>query len=152
MSAPRQRQRRANEAIREVVGGALLTDLADPRLQMVTVTAVETSPDLGRAKVYWTVLDTKRADDAAAALEAARGVLQGKVGRVLRSRNTPHLVFVRDELQDQARRLTALIDEVAPADPAPDTPQDSLSDTAPDAPSEGVPGAQDAVDDEQGRG
>ena len=132
MSAPRQRQRRANEAIREVVGGALLTDLADPRLQMVTVTAVETTPDLGRAKVYWTVLDPKRADDAAAGLEAARGVLQGKVGRALRSRNTPHLVFVRDELQDQARRLTALIDEVAPADPAP--------------------GAQDAGDDRESRG
>jgi ribosome-binding factor A len=121
MSAPRQRQRRANEAIREVVGGALLTELADPRLQMVTVTAVETSPDLGRAKVYWTVLDPKRADGAAAGLEAARGVLQGKVGRALRSRNTPQLVFVRDELQDRARRLTALIDEVAPADSfAPD--------------------------------
>ena len=116
MSAPRQRQRRANEAIREVVGGALLTELADPRLQMVTVTAVETSPDFGRAKVYWTVLDPKRADGAAAGLEAARGVLQGKVARALRSRNTPQLVFVRDELQDQARRLTALIDEVAPAD------------------------------------
>lgn len=116
MSAPRQRQRRANEAIREVVGGALLTELADPRLQMVTVTAVETSPDLARAKVYWTVLDPTRADGAAAGLEAARGVLQGKVGRALRSRNTPQLVFVRDELQDQARRLTALIDEVAPAD------------------------------------
>ncbi|MBU6364160.1 MAG: 30S ribosome-binding factor RbfA [Acidobacteria bacterium] len=148
MSAPRQRQRRANEAIREVVGGALLTDLADPRLQMVTVTAVETSPDLGRAKVYWTVLDPKRADDAAAGLEAARGVLQGKVGRALRSRNTPHLVFVRDELQDQARRLTALIDEVAPADPEPD----AAPHAAPDASSEGVPGAQDAGDDEQGRG
>ncbi len=119
MSAPRQRQRRANEAIREVVGGALLTDLADPRLQMVTITSVETSPDLGRAKVYWTVLDPKREDEAAAGLEAARGVLQGKVARALRSRNTPHLVFVRDELQEQARRLTALIDEVAPADDAP---------------------------------
>lgn len=119
MSAPRQRQRRANEAIREVVGGALLTELSDPRLQMVTVTAVETSPDLGRAKVYWTVLDPKKADAAAAGLEAARGVLQGKVGRALRSRNTPHLVFVRDELQDHARRLTALIDEVAPAGDPP---------------------------------
>ncbi len=116
MSAPRQRQRRASEAIREVVGAALLTELSDPRLEMVTVTAVETTPDLGRAKVYWTVLDHARADSAAAGLEAARGVLQGKVGRALRSRNTPHLVFVRDELQDQARRLTALIDEVAPAD------------------------------------
>lgn len=120
MSAPRQRQRKANEAIRETVAGALLTELSDPRLQMVTITSVETTPDLGRAKVYWTVLDPSRADGAAAALESARGVLQGRVARALRSRQTPHLVFVRDELQDQARRLTALIDEVAPDGPLPD--------------------------------
>ncbi len=119
MSAPRQRQRRANEAIREVVGSALLVDLADPRLQMVTITSVETSPDLGRAKVYWTVLEPSRAAAAAAALESARGVLQGKVARAIKSRQTPHLVFVHDELQDQARRLTALIDEVAPDGPLP---------------------------------
>lgn len=120
MSAPRQRQRRANEAIREVVGSALLVDLADPRLQMVTITSVETSPDLGRAKVYWTVLEPSRAAAAGAALESARGVLQGKVARAIKSRQTPHLVFVHDELQDQARRLTALIDEVAPDGPLPE--------------------------------
>ncbi len=122
MSAPRQRQRRANEAIREVVGSALLIDLADPRLQMVTITSVETTPDLGRAKVYWTVLDPKRVGDAAAALESSRGVLQGKVARAIKSRQTPHLVFVHDELQDEARRLTALIDEVAPDGPLPEEP------------------------------
>ncbi len=119
-----QRQRRAGEAIREVVGQALLMDLADPRLQMVTVTSVETTPDVGRATVYWTVLDPTRKDAAAAALESARGVLQARVGRVLRSRHTPHLVFTHDELQDHARRLTALIDEVAPADPDP-RPEDA---------------------------
>jgi ribosome-binding factor A len=120
VSAPRQRQRKANEAIRETVAGALLTELSDPRLQMVTITSVETSPDLGRAKVYWTVLEPKKADAAAAALESARGVLQGRVARALKSRQTPHLVFVHDELQDHARRLTALIDEVAPDGPLPD--------------------------------
>lgn len=120
MGAPRQRQRRANEAIREVVGQTILTELSDPRLQMVTIVSVETSPDLGRAKVYWTVLDPKRTDDAGAALEAARGVLQGRVARVLKSRQTPHLVFIHDELQEEARRLTALIDEVAPDGPLPE--------------------------------
>lgn len=122
MSAPRQRQRKANEAIRETVAGALLTELSDPRLQMVTITSVETTPDLGRAKVYWTVLDPRKADAAGAALESARGVLQGRVARTLKSRQTPHLVFVHDELQDQARRLTALIDEVAPDGPPPGDP------------------------------
>lgn len=119
MSGPRQRQRRANEAIREVVGAALLTDLADPRLRMITVTSVQTTPDLGRATVFWTILDPQRADAAAAGLESARGVLQGRVGRALGIRHTPALVFARDELQDRARRLTALIDEVAPGDHQP---------------------------------
>lgn len=116
MSASGQRRRRANEAIREVIGQSLLTDLSDPRLEMVTITSVETSPDLGHARVYWTVLDPTRAGAAAAGLDSARGVLQGKVGRALGSRQTPRLQFVRDELQERARHLTALIDEVAPGD------------------------------------
>ncbi len=120
MAAPRQRQRRANEAIREVVGQAVLTELADPRLQMVTITSVDSSPDLGQAKVYWTVLGASRQAGAAAALEACRGALQGRVARALRSRQTPHLVFVHDDLQDEARRLTALIDAVAPDGPLPE--------------------------------
>ncbi len=119
MSASGQRRRRANEAIREVIGQALLTDLADPRLEMVTITSVESSPDLGHARVYWTVLDPKRADSAAAGLASARGVLQGAVGRALGSRQTPRLAFVRDELQERARRITALIEEVAPDDDPP---------------------------------
>lgn len=119
MSASGQRRRRANEAIREVIGQALLTDLSDPRLEMVTITSVETSPDLGHARVYWTVLPPDRAEAAAAGLDSARGVLQGKVGRALGSRQTPRLQFVRDELQERARRLTALIDDVAPPDPPP---------------------------------
>ena len=125
MGAPRQRQRRANEAIREVVGQALLTELSDPRLQMVTITAVESSPDLGRAKVYWTALDPKRVEGAGAALEAARGLVQGRVARVLKSRLTPHLVFVHDGLQDEARRLTELIDRVAPDGPLPESEPES---------------------------
>ncbi len=124
MSASGQRRRRANEAIREVIGQALLTDLSDPRLEMVTITSVETSPDLGHARVYWTVLQADRAESAAAGLDSARGVLQGKVGRALGSRQTPRLQFVRDELQEQARRLTALIDEVAPQDPPAEPPPD----------------------------
>ncbi|MSO44892.1 MAG: 30S ribosome-binding factor RbfA [Thermoleophilia bacterium] len=99
------------------IGSSLLTELADPRLRMVTVTGVESSPDLARAKVYWTVLNPKGVEGAVAALESSRGVLQGRVAGALRSRQTPHLVFIHDDLQDEARRLTALIDAVAPDGP-----------------------------------
>ena len=64
------RMRRVDEAIREVLSDALGTDLKDPRIGFVTVTAVNTSPDLRRARVFVTVLGT---DEERAASLAARG-------------------------------------------------------------------------------
>lgn len=115
------RSRRINEALREVIAEALQRDLSDPRLAMVTITSVRATEDMTEAKVFWTVLDPTRRDAAAAALESAAGVLQGRVGRELRTRHTPHLRFVHDDLQEDAERLTRLIDEVA-ADLPPEEP------------------------------
>ena len=50
------RMRRVNEAVREVLSAAITTELKDPRVGFVTVTAVETSPDLRHARVYVSVL------------------------------------------------------------------------------------------------
>ena len=50
------RMRRINEVLREVVGAAVSTELSDPRIGFVTVTSVETSPDLRTAKVHVSVL------------------------------------------------------------------------------------------------
>ena len=87
-------------------------ELADPRLSFLTITHVRATQDLKEAKVFWTTLDRTKKDGAAAALESARGVLQGRVGRELRARQTPQLTFVFDEHQDRAADLTRLIDEV----------------------------------------
>jgi ribosome-binding factor A len=112
MAQPGGRLRRINEALREVIAEALQRDLADPRLGMVTITHVSATQDLKEAKVYWTVLDPARRDGAGKALESARGVLQGRIGRELRARQTPHLQFVFDAHQERAVDLTRLIDEV----------------------------------------
>lgn len=106
------RLRRINEALREVIAEAVQRDLADPRLSFVTITHIRATQDLKEAKVFWTALDPKKRDGAAAALESARGVLQGKVARELRSRQTPLLTFVYDEHQQRAADLTRLIDRV----------------------------------------
>lgn len=117
------RQRRINEALREVIAEAVQRDLSDPRLSMVTITGVRASEDMSVATVFWTVLDADRRDAAAAALSSAAGVLQGRVGREIRTRNTPQLRFQHDDHQEAADRLTRLIDEVTltgddPGDPA----------------------------------
>jgi ribosome-binding factor A len=106
------RLRRINEALREVIAESVQRELADPRLSFLTITHVRATQDLKEAKVFWTTLDRTKKDGAAAALESARGVLQGRVGRELRARQTPQLTFVFDEHQDRAAELTRLIDEV----------------------------------------
>ncbi len=118
MAPSGHRTRRINESLREVIADTIQRELSDPRLALVTITGVRATPDLAEATVFWTVYNRKARDGAAAALASATGVLQGRVGRELRTRHTPHLRFVFDEHQDQAARLTKLIDDVT-ADLAP---------------------------------
>lgn len=112
MGSPGGRLRRVNEALREVIAESVQRDLSDPRLGLVTITQVRATQDLKEAKVFWTSLNAGGREGAAAALESARGVLQGRVARELRVRHTPHLQFVFDDHQERAVDLTRLIDEV----------------------------------------
>ena len=108
---PSARLRRVNEAVREVVGEHIAGDLKDPRIAFVTVTAVETSPDLSRARVFVSVMGTPaERDDTMAALEASHGYLQAQVGRELRMKRTPRLEFVHDDSIERGMRISELID------------------------------------------
>jgi ribosome-binding factor A len=109
------RMRRVNEAVREVVSAHISGDLSDPRIGFVTVTAVDTSPDLRQARVYVTVLGDEHArSEALAGLTSSRGYLQAQVGVELSMKRTPTLAFVYDESTDRGMRVSQLIDEAAP--------------------------------------
>jgi len=112
VSPPSQRTRRVNATLRQTLAEAL-RGLSDPRLAAVTITHVEAAPDTTLAKVFFVTLTESERPAALAALESARGALQGRVGAALRIRHTPHLVFTYDEHAERAERLTRLIDEVA---------------------------------------
>ena len=106
--------RRVNEALRQVLSEALL-ELKDPRIGFVTVTGVETSPDLRQARVYVSVLGSERKrEQSLAGLDAAHGVLQAVVGRELRLKRTPQLAFAYDPSVAHGVRMSHLIDELAP--------------------------------------
>jgi ribosome-binding factor A len=107
------RMRRVNEAIRQVIGDALASDLKDPRVGFVTVTDVKTSSDLSHARVYVSVFgdDDVRADTMAG-LSHAHGYLQKRVAGELKLKRTPTLEFAYDDTSERAMRLDALIDEV----------------------------------------
>ena len=108
------RMRRVDEAVREVLSDAISKQVKDPRVGFVTVTAVETAPDLRRARVFVSVLG----DDAVrkrsmAGLQSAHGVLQRVVARELRLKHTPTLEFLYDDTSERGFRIAQLIDEEA---------------------------------------
>jgi ribosome-binding factor A len=115
---PADRMRRVNEALREVLSARIAGGLKDPRIGFVTVTAVDTSPDLRHARVYVSVLgDEQERAETMEGLESSRGFLQAGIARELRIKHTPALVFQRDEALEQGMRISQLLDEHAREDP-----------------------------------
>jgi ribosome-binding factor A len=108
------RMRRVNEALREVLSEGI-AELKDPRIGFVTVTGVETSPDLRQATVFVSVLGSEPKRRATlAGLQSSHGVLQTRVNRELHLRWTPQLTFEYDPTIERGVRLSKLIDELAP--------------------------------------
>jgi ribosome-binding factor A len=111
-----ERMRRVNESVRQVLSEAL-PELKDPRIGFVTVTGVETSPDLRQARVFVSVLGSERKRERSlAGLAAAHGVLQARIARELRLKRTPQLSFEYDPTVERGVRMSRLIDELAPHD------------------------------------
>jgi ribosome-binding factor A len=107
------RMRRVNEALKEVLSEGI-GELKDPRIGFVTVTGVETSPDLRHARVFVSVLGSERnRERSLSGLAAAHGVLQARVARELRMKRTPQLAFEYDPSVERGVRMTQLIDELA---------------------------------------
>ena len=116
MAGPRMR--RINEVLREVVGVAVAGELNDPRIGFVTVTSVETSPDLRTAKVFVSVLgDEEEREATLVALRSSHGVIQGRIAAETRMKRTPTLSFRYDETIEQGVRISHLLEEDQP--PAP---------------------------------
>ncbi len=109
------RMPRVDEAMREVLSGAISTDLKDPRVGFVTVTAVKTSPDLHNATVYVSVLgDARRREQSLEGLQSAHGFLQRRVADQLRLKHTPTLRFAYDDSVDRGMRISELLDKGEP--------------------------------------
>jgi ribosome-binding factor A len=110
-----ERMRRVDEAMREVLSDAVGKDLKDPRVGFVTVTAVETSPDLRHARVYVSVLGTDAEREASLeGLSSAHGYLQRRVAAELRLKHTPQLVFEEDTTALRAERVERLLGQIDP--------------------------------------
>ena len=112
--SPSERMRRVDGAVREVLSDVIAHQLKDPRVGFVTVTSVETSPDLRHARVYVSVLG----DDATRrrsldGLSSAHGFLQRRVAAELRLKHTPTLEFRYDDSVDRGFRIQEILEEEA---------------------------------------
>jgi len=106
-------QRRVSDLIRTHLTDLLERKANDPRLQMVTVTAVVVTPDTLRADVHFSVLGGAEAqEEAQAGLETAAGWLRREMGRRLRLRHTPELVFHYDPSLERAEHIASILDEL----------------------------------------
>jgi len=106
------RMRRINEVLREVVGAAIAGELSDPRIGFVTVTSVETSPDLRTAKVFVSVLGSEEEREATLeGLRSSHGVIQSRIAAETRMKRTPTLTFHYDDSVERGARLSRLLDD-----------------------------------------
>jgi len=111
------RSRRVGEQMQRLLGEVLLRDVKDPRVDGVSITAVEVSRDLSHATVWYSLLDPA-VDPAPAgeALARASGLIRGKLGRAMYIRHVPALHFRHDESVERGARLSELIDRAVAAD------------------------------------
>ncbi len=115
-----ERMRRVNEAVREVISEAIPL-LKDPRIAFVTVTGVDTSPDLRTATVYVSVLGAKRKRLASLeGLNSSHGILQARLNEELHLKRTPTLAFEYDPTVVEGVRMSKLIDELTSIERAED--------------------------------
>jgi len=109
-NAASYRMRRVNEALKEIIGTALSQDLKDPRIGFVTLTGVDTAPDLSHAKVFVSVYGKQAEKEATLeGLRAARPFLQRLISDELDLKRTPMLHFVYDGTIDRGMRIQAML-------------------------------------------
>ncbi|MCL4250806.1 MAG: 30S ribosome-binding factor RbfA [Anaerolineae bacterium] len=124
------KQDRVAGRIRQILSVLILRDVADPRLQGLTVTEVEIDPELMYARVYVNALgEEERQSEVMQALRQAKGYLRREVGKRVRLRKTPDLTFIWDASLDRVERINALIRDldIPPAPPEEDDFDESTS-------------------------
>jgi len=111
------RARRVGEQIQQILAQLIQREIKDPRIGMVTVTAVKVSKDFEHAQVYISVLgDAEKIASTMNGLNHAAGFLRTELSHQLKLRSTPKLIFKYDASLEEGNRLSSLIDSAVAAD------------------------------------
>jgi ribosome-binding factor A len=129
-----QRTDRINEQLRQEIALMLASEVRDPRVGMVTVTAVKASPELDHARIFVTMSgDEAERQEGVAGLQSAAPFIRGQLGRRLHMRRIPELHFELDRTLEGAARIESLLRQVQPLPSEDAGDDDSEDETTPDA-------------------
>ncbi|SFD69226.1 ribosome-binding factor A [Paenibacillus catalpae] len=104
---------RVGEQIKKELSQIIQTELKDPRIGFITVTGVEATSDLSQARVYLSVLGSEeQKEETLKALAKANGYLRSELGKRMRLRHTPELLFKFDSSIEYGSRIEGLLDEI----------------------------------------
>ena len=121
-----RRSERVSELLRHELGQLIVRDLKDPRLSgIVSITLVETTNDLKKAKVSVSVMGSPEVQEATMrGIVSAAGYMRHELGKRLSLRSVPDLTFVLDHSLDQAEHIYQLLDGLTPDEPPHNKPSD----------------------------
>lgn len=116
-----QRAQRVAETIHKEISSLLIKGLKDPRIGFVTITAVDVTPDLRQAKVYYTLMGSQEERvQTQSGLDSSSSYIRQQLGRHLRLRYTPEVRFEYDASFDYGQRIEQLLSEVKTDEPQDD--------------------------------
>lgn len=108
-----KRSEKVSEAIHEMVSALLIKGLKDPRIGFVTITGVKVTDDLHLATIYFTVVGTDEEKKATEqGLNSAKGYMRKELGKNLRMRYVPELIFRYDASLEYGNRIDSLLREL----------------------------------------
>lgn len=111
------RSQRVGAQIQRELAELIQFEVKDPRVGLVTVSGVDVTRDMAHAKVYITMLDSEHGvDEVLAALNHAAGFLRRELGKRMKLRITPQLVFLYDASVERGANLNALINAALASD------------------------------------
>lgn len=112
-----KRSQRVGELIHEEISNLLLLEIKDPRIGFVTITRVELSDDLKNAKIFVSVMaDEKGKEKALQGLTNASGFMRKELGRKLRLKLVPELIFKIDNSLDYSLKIQKALLEISETD------------------------------------
>ncbi|WP_025028666.1 30S ribosome-binding factor RbfA [Caldalkalibacillus mannanilyticus] len=107
------RANRVGEEMKKELSQILQRELKDPRIGFITVTAVEMTGDLSQAKVFLTILGSEeQKENTLKAIGKAAGFIRSELGKRIRLRHTPELIFKVDESIEYGSKIERILEDI----------------------------------------